>query len=326
MSRSPTERKRRRSTAVWRHSVSPVGTSEQQRQRRPDNTRGSGEEESRDSANEARDEPRRESRHHNHAPSLRRHESSSADTRPIEAHLRRPSASANGATRADDEAGSARTFPALATATASSPATETPVLTKSSASSTTFKNAAKPAHRSAPSKPPPPPSAAAKAEGADQSKSEESPKEDTDAVATSANFGLSGKLAAETNTVNGVVLKYSEPAEARKPSGHWRIYVFKDGKDIDMHRVDTASAYLFGRDRKVADVPIDHPSCSSQHAVLQYRLTDSNTIKPYLIDLASTNGTFLNGDKVSAQRYIELRSEDLITFGFSTREYILLHE
>ncbi|KAJ1934193.1 hypothetical protein GGF37_006459, partial [Kickxella alabastrina] len=288
MSRSPTERKRRRSTAVWRHSVSPVGTSEQQRQRRPDNTRGSGEEESRserrdavarthrrrsrtesyiaairDSANEARDEPRRESRHHNHAPSLRRHESSSADTRPIEAQsgrhgrkhpdhrsLRRPSASANGATRADDEAGSARTFPALATATASSPATETPVLTKSSASSTTFKNAAKPAHRSAPSKPPPPPSAAAKAEGADQSKSEESPKEDTDAVATSANFGLSGKLAAETNTVNGVVLKYSEPAEARKPSGHWRIYVFKDGKDIDMHRVDTASAYLFGRDRK----------------------------------------------------------------------------
>ncbi|KAJ1889338.1 hypothetical protein LPJ66_008083 [Kickxella alabastrina] len=315
MSRSPTERKRRRSTAVWRHSVSPIGSREQQRQRRPDNARGSDEEERRperrdavarthrrrsrtesyiaairDPADEGRDEPSRESRHHNHGPSLRRHESSSADTRPIEAQsgrhgrkhpdhrsLRRPSASANGATRADDEARSARTFPALATATANSPATETPVLTKSSAPPTTFKNAAKPAHRSAPPKPPP--SAAAKAEGADQSKGEESPKENTDAVATSANFGLSGKLAAETNTVNGVVLKYSEPAEARKPSGHWRIYVFKDGKDIDMHRVDTASAYLFGRDRKVADVPIDHPSCSSQHAVLQYRLTDSNAIK-----------------------------------------------
>ncbi len=35
-----------------------------------------------------------------------------------------------------------------------------------------------------------------------------------------------------------------------------------------MHR---QSAYLFGRERKVADIPIDHPSCSSQHAVLQYR-------------------------------------------------------
>jgi hypothetical protein len=31
------------------------------------------------------------------------------------------------------------------------------------------------------------------------------------------------------------------------------------------------SCYLFGRERRVADVPTDHPSCSKQHAVLQYR-------------------------------------------------------
>lgn len=30
-------------------------------------------------------------------------------------------------------------------------------------------------------------------------------------------FGLSGKLVEETNIVNGVVIKYSEPEEARKP-------------------------------------------------------------------------------------------------------------
>ena len=35
--------------------------------------------------------------------------------------------------------------------------------------------------------------------------------------------------------------------------------------------LSTRSRYLFGRERKVADVPLDHPSCSSQHAVLQYR-------------------------------------------------------
>ncbi|KAJ2721148.1 hypothetical protein GGI07_004168 [Coemansia sp. Benny D115] len=139
-------------------------------------------------------------------------------------------------------------------------------------------------------------------------------------------FGLSGRLAAETNMVNGVVLKYSEPAEARRPAGHWRIYVFKDGKDIDMHHVDTASGFLFGRDRKVADIPIDHPSCSSQHAVLQYRQTGANIVKPFLIDLASTNGTFLNGDQIPKRRYVELRSEDVIKFGFSTREYVLLCE
>lgn len=71
------------------------------------------------------------------------------------------------------------------------------------------------------------------------------------------NFGLSGKLAAETNTVKGVVrsqaecasfeealwnsqpccgpffsqvLKYNEPPEARKPNKNWRLYVFK-GKE-----------------------------------------------------------------------------------------------
>ncbi|KAJ1960468.1 hypothetical protein GGI12_003780 [Dipsacomyces acuminosporus] len=125
-----------------------------------------------------------------------------------------------------------------------------------------------------------------------------------DAPPAAPDFGLSGKLAAETNTVNGVVLKYAEPAEARKPKDHWRLYVFKDGKDIDMHRVDKASGYLFGRDRK----------------------TSPGAIRPYIIDLSSTNGTFLNGDKLPAQRYVELRSKDVIKFGFSTREFVLLSE
>ncbi|KAJ1759793.1 Smad nuclear-interacting protein 1 [Coemansia sp. RSA 518] len=144
--------------------------------------------------------------------------------------------------------------------------------------------------------------------------------------APTPDFRLSGKLAAEANTVNGVSLKYSEPAEARRPSGaRWRIYVFKDGKDIDMHYVDSASAFLFGRDRKVADIPTDHPSCSSQHAVLQYRRT-AEAVKPYLIDLASTNGTFLNGRRIPEQRFVELRSEDVIKLGFSSREFVLLQE
>ena len=44
------------------------------------------------------------------------------------------------------------------------------------------------------------------------------------------NFELSGKLAAETNTFKGVVLKYNEPMEARKPERQYRLYVFK-GKE-----------------------------------------------------------------------------------------------
>lgn len=44
------------------------------------------------------------------------------------------------------------------------------------------------------------------------------------------NFGLSGALAKDTatgNVQNGVVLKWSEPPEARRPTKRYRLYVFK---------------------------------------------------------------------------------------------------
>jgi len=84
------------------------------------------------------------------------------------------------------------------------------------------------------------------------------------------NYGLSGLLAAATNTKNGVVLKYHEPPEARRQKG-WRIYVFKDGKEVDVLELGGQSSYLVGRDRTVADIPVDHTSCSKQHAVIQFR-------------------------------------------------------
>lgn len=61
------------------------------------------------------------------------------------------------------------------------------------------------------------------------------------------NFANSGLLAAESNTVRvtseqasnagtpdvtGVVLKYHEPPEARKPTKNWRLYVFKGKEQV----------------------------------------------------------------------------------------------
>ena len=94
------------------------------------------------------------------------------------------------------------------------------------------------------------------------------------------------------------------------------------------------SAYLIGRDRKVADIPSDHPSCSKQHAVLQFRLVNyerpdgssGRTVRPYIIDLEAANGTFVNGQKIESKRYVELFERDVVKFGFSSREYVLLHE
>lgn len=91
---------------------------------------------------------------------------------------------------------------------------------------------------------------------------------------------------------------------------------------------------MIGRDRKVVDMPIDHPSCSKQHAALQYRLVQVENeegrnikkTKPYIIDLNSTNGTYLNNQRIDPRRYYELKEKDVLKFGFSSREYVLLTE
>ena len=51
------------------------------------------------------------------------------------------------------------------------------------------------------------------------------------------NLGLSGSLTADTNTVSGTVVKYSEPTEAKKPRKKWRLYVFKVSDDCNVFSV-----------------------------------------------------------------------------------------
>ncbi|KAH0631049.1 hypothetical protein JD844_005130 [Phrynosoma platyrhinos] len=84
-------------------------------------------------------------------------------------------------------------------------------------------------------------------------------------------FELSGALLEDTNTFRGVVIKYTEPPEARIPKKRWRLYPFKNDEVLPVMYIHRQSAYLLGRHRRIADIPIDHPSCSKQHAVFQYR-------------------------------------------------------
>ena len=97
-----------------------------------------------------------------------------------------------------------------------------------------------------------------------------------------------------------------------------------------MHR---QSCYLFGKDHDVADIPIEHPSCSGQHAVWQYRESSQRDpesgdlvvdVKPYLMDFESTNGTFLNGTKMKPAHYYEIKDQDLIKFAKSSRDYVVM--
>ncbi|KAF8585523.1 SMAD/FHA domain-containing protein [Ramaria rubella] len=156
---------------------------------------------------------------------------------------------------------------------------------------------------------------------------------------TKPNFNPSGLLAAETNTVTrsdgtSTFLKYNEPPEARKPSQGWRLYVFKGKEQVDLLHIHRQSAYLVGRDRVVSDIPVEHPSCSKQHAAIQFRHIAQKdelgnvkaTVKPFIIDLESTNGTLVNDETIPPSRYYELKPSDVIKFGQSLREYVLLHD
>lgn len=153
------------------------------------------------------------------------------------------------------------------------------------------------------------------------------------------NFGVTGALAAASNSVTQadgttITLKYHEPAEARKPPARdqWKLFVFKGQDVVDTIDLSNRSCWLVGRETAVVDLPAEHPSISKQHAVIQFRYIEKRNefgdkigrVKPYIIDLESANGTELNGEKIPDRRYLELRPKDVVKFGLSTREYVVM--
>ncbi|KAH7830384.1 putative Smad nuclear-interacting protein 1 [Monocercomonoides exilis] len=149
------------------------------------------------------------------------------------------------------------------------------------------------------------------------------------------NYKQSGALAAEGCYYKGIYLKWDEPPDAHIPKLRWRIYCFKDDDLVeDPIPIHTRTGFLFGRDKRIADIPILHPSTSSQHAVLYFRKlslaqkdgTMKTVVRPFIMDLRSTNGTFLNDEKLEPYQYYEIKEKDVVKFGHSTRDYVFLTE
>ncbi|CAA9990680.1 fork head domain protein, putative [Plasmodium knowlesi strain H] len=155
----------------------------------------------------------------------------------------------------------------------------------------------------------------------EEEKNKNEPKEEK-------NFNPSGLLAQEKNYKNGVELKYIESIDAELPDKKWRLYVFlnantKDPAEIlHLHR---KSCYLIGKDDLVVDIKLANPTISKQHAVIQFKKHGSEVL-PFLLDLKSTNGSYLNNDLIEPNKFYELRQTDILRFGSSAREYVLLHD
>jgi smad nuclear-interacting protein 1 len=92
---------------------------------------------------------------------------------------------------------------------------------------------------------------------------------------------------------------------------------------LDTLNISKQSCYLIGKDDRICNIVVNHDSCSRQHAVIQFRKVN-NIIRPYIMDLESTNGTSLNKSTIEAARYFELKHYDIVNFGFSTRDYVII--
>ena len=126
------------------------------------------------------------------------------------------------------------------------------------------------------------------------------------------------------------------PPEARIPKRRWRFYDFKGDETLPTLYLHRQSAYLMGRERKVADIPLDHPSVRLQTArrppVPPRGLRASRRLGwphrpslPYRLG-GGQRDVYVNNQRVEAKRYVELFEKDVLKFGFSSREYVLLHE
>ena len=83
-------------------------------------------------------------------------------------------------------------------------------------------------------------------------------KEEDDEPKEKPNFGLSGALnedLATGNVYKGIVLKWSEPPEAKVPTRKWRLHVFKGDKQLQgALRIYRQSAYLIGKEQRVSSL------------------------------------------------------------------------
>lgn len=145
----------------------------------------------------------------------------------------------------------------------------------------------------------------------------------------SAKGGAGGAVAEKDVT-------YSEPNDATNPpqSNPFHLYLFEPGQDdpTDKISLDSKSVYRFGRDSQLNDFALAEASCSKVHAVLQFRKIENVNdggetpyqTNMYVLDLESTNGTFINDRQIPSSRYVQVLPKDVLSFGDLSTDYVVV--
>eukprot|EP01134_Creolimax_fragrantissima_P006633 CFRG6633T1 len=112
---------------------------------------------------------------------------------------------------------------------------------------------------------------------------------------------------------------YKEPTWSSVPNIAYKIEVLKGGVIFDTISIDDESFFVVGRDPR-NHFPMDHPSVSRFHAIIQHRGENDGV---YLYDLGSTHGTKLNKKAIKPRTFHRIRIGHTIQFGLSTRLFVL---
>ena len=129
---------------------------------------------------------------------------------------------------------------------------------------------------------------------------------------------------------NKISINYKPPNDSIIPEDIWFLFKFLKEKNeaSQTYKLVGKEFFLLGKDNRICDIHIKQKNISRQHAVIQFRkiLKDNKDsfILPYLIDLNSTNGTFLNGEKIDNSKYYELRDKDNLNFGDKKIDFVLM--
>jgi len=94
----------------------------------------------------------------------------------------------------------------------------------------------------------------------------------------------------------------------------WSLEVIKNGAKMESLFLEPDIAYTLGRGD--AEIKLEHGSCSKNHAKITFM--DG---RPNIMDLNSTNGTFLNEEQLVPGQWYKLSEKDILKFACSTREY-----
>jgi len=115
--------------------------------------------------------------------------------------------------------------------------------------------------------------------------------------------------------------KYKLPNWAREPQlENCALEVYKSGKRIGtITRCSRNKSVIFGRNKEMADVLLQHPSISRRHAVLLHGKSGNM----YVMDLGSSHGTFINKKRLKRDQREVLQDGDTVKFGASSREYVV---